>query len=98
MGALINFWVREDTGESAAIEIAGPRGDVIRELGAPARRGLNRVVWDLQADPKHLVATIEAQYFGQPEFVPAGEYTVTVRVGKEKSVARVQVLAAPNAE
>jgi hypothetical protein len=97
MGAILNFWVREDTGESAAIGIADPRGEVIRELGAPARRGLNRVVWDLQADPKHLVPTVESQYFGQPEFVPAGEYTVTVTVGKEKSTGKVQVLPAPNA-
>ncbi len=98
MGATVNFWVREDTGESASISIADARGRVLREIGAPARRGLNRAVWDLQADPKHLVPTIESQYFGQPEFVPAGEYTVTVTVGEEKSEAKVQVLPAPNAE
>jgi photosystem II stability/assembly factor-like uncharacterized protein len=96
MGAILNYWVREDTGENAEITVADAAGFVIRKLDGPARAGLNRVVWDLQADKKHLFSGVD-QNLGQTQFVPAGEYRVTVTVGEEKSVKTVKVLAAPSA-
>jgi hypothetical protein len=96
MGATINYWVREDTGDPAAIAIADASGFVIRKLEGPARRGLNRVVWDLQADKKHLFNSPDQQ-LDQTQFVPAGDYKVTVSVGEEKAEKTVKVLPAPNA-
>ncbi len=96
LGTSINYWVREDTGDSASISIADPTGFVIRTLEGPARRGLNRVVWDLQADKKHQFRGPD-QELGQTQFVPAGDYKVTVTVGKEKETKTVRVLPAPDA-
>ena len=58
----------------------------------PARPGgLNRVVWDLQAE--------KAQQLGNaddlPEFVPAGEYEVKITAGDLKGKTTVKVLPAP---
>jgi photosystem II stability/assembly factor-like uncharacterized protein len=96
LGASINYWVRDDSGESASISIADSSGFVLRKLEGPARRGVNRVVWDLQADKKHLFSGPDQQ-LGQTQFVPAGDYKVTVKVGEEKAEKTVKVLPAPNA-
>jgi photosystem II stability/assembly factor-like uncharacterized protein len=95
MGAYINYWVREDPFEPVTIGIADASGFMIRELEGPSKPGLNRVVWDLQADEKHRFESDEGSR--QPLFVPAGDYTVTVTMGKLKEKGTVRVLPAPNA-
>jgi photosystem II stability/assembly factor-like uncharacterized protein len=98
MGAAVNFWVKEAAGEPVSITITDPGGTGIRTLTATSRRGLNRVVWDLQADPKHRFDSPESGFLGQTVFVPEGDYTVTVTMEKEKASGTVKVLAAPNAD
>ncbi len=98
MGATINYWIRDDQREGAKIAIADPSGFVIREIEGPARSGLNRVVWDLQTDEKHRYPPSDAErWLGQTQFVPAGTYKVTVKVGDMKGENSVEVLPAPNA-
>ena len=98
MGAYINYWVREATGEEVKIKIADPAGLVIRELKGPSNPGLNRVVWDLQADRKHLYDRLEEGWLAQTQFTPAGLYKVTAKLGEETSETTVEVLPAPNAK
>ena len=95
LGASINYWVRGNSREQVKIRIADPSGFVIRELEGASMTGLNRVVWDLQADEKHRFGR-EDEWLGQTRFVPSGEYTVTVTMGKETAEKTVQVLPAPN--
>jgi photosystem II stability/assembly factor-like uncharacterized protein len=97
MGAYINYWVREDTGDAVSVAIAAGAGTVIRELEGPGRAGLNRVVWDLQADKKHRIPDVDEE-LGQTQFVPAGEYRVTITREKEKAEGKVTVRPAPNAK
>lgn len=96
MGAYINYWISEATGDQVSIRIADPSGLVIRELSGPGMPGLNRVIWDLQADPKHRYRRPE-EGMGQTQFVPAGTYEVTASFGDEKAETTVEVLPAPNA-
>ena len=96
MGAVIDYWLKEDSDDPASVSIADPSGFVIRKLEGTNRAGLNRVVWDLQADPKHRFSDVD-QGFGQTPFVPAGDYKVTLSVGDEKSEKLVKVLPAPGA-
>lgn len=96
-GAAINFWVRDAAGESVAVSIADSTGFVLRELSSTARRGLNRVVWDLQADRKHLFDSVDEQQLDQTQFVAAGNYKVTVKVGDEKDERTLRVLPAAKA-
>ncbi|MGH9750716.1 MAG: WD40/YVTN/BNR-like repeat-containing protein [Candidatus Polarisedimenticolia bacterium] len=96
MGATINYWLREDTGDPVKITVTSPAGEAIRELEGSGRAGLNRVVWDLQADEKHRIPTVEARFLDQTQFVPAGEYAVSLARGKEKDGAKVTVRPFPS--
>lgn len=95
-GAAIQFWVHDKVSEPVSIAIADSTGFVLRKLTAVSRRGVNRVVWDLTADAKHLVGTVDDR-FGRTQFVPAGEYKVTITLGAEKAETKVVVLADPGA-
>jgi hypothetical protein len=97
MGAVINYWLRDGDGGPVSISVTSPAGQVIRNLDGPGYRGLNRVVWDLQADRKHLFGSVDERELDQTQFVPAGEYKITVTMGDEKAEKSVKVVAAPNA-
>lgn len=94
-GAAIQFWVADRVSEPVSIAITDPSGFEIRKLTATSRRGVNRVVWDLTADPKHVVKTVDADKAGQTLFVAPGSYKVTVTMGSEKAETKVVVLPAP---
>jgi len=49
-GTAISFWTRE-ADEDAKIEILDARGETIRTIETDAKAGLNRVQWDMRADP-----------------------------------------------
>jgi photosystem II stability/assembly factor-like uncharacterized protein len=90
-GAVINFWVRDAAGTPVKVKIEDRHGTTLRELETVARRGLNRVVWDLQADAKHRIPTVEAESYGQTQFVPPGDYGVTITLDEETAKATVAV-------
>jgi len=96
MGATINYWLRDGNHGPVKITVTGPGGTMIRTLEGPGYAGLNRAVWDLQADRKHLFANVDED-FGQIQFVPAGDYRISIQAGDEKAEKTVTVLPAPNA-
>jgi photosystem II stability/assembly factor-like uncharacterized protein len=96
-GTAITFWVADAAGEPFSVTIKDQNGQEIRKLSGVTRRGVNRVVWDLQADEKHRFDGPDQSWFsGQKEFVPAGEYTAALKVGDESDETIVEVL--PGAE
>ena len=104
-GAILNYWLRDGNPDGVKITIAGPSGSPIRDLTGPGRPGLNRVVWDLQADAKHRIPTVDAQRLGQTQFVPDGDYKIAVTLAgaapgtvPDKAEKILKVLKAPNAE
>ncbi len=92
MGAYINYWVKEDTGDPVSITVADSTGFVVRELDGSARAGLNRVVWDLRPDKKHAFSPSPNEEAGPDQFVAAGTYKVTVKMGDAKDEKTVRVL------
>ena len=92
MGAQINYWVSQDTGDPVSISVADSTGFVLRELQGPARPGLNRAVWDLQADAKHRFAPSSNEDPGPEQFVAPGIYKITVKMGDAKDEKSVRVL------
>jgi len=99
MGASINYWVKDESRDAVKISIANPKGFVVRELDGASKKGLNRVMWDLQADAKHRYGPGDNEGFlGQTEFVPAGTYKITIKMGDHKDEGSVEVLRAPNAK
>jgi hypothetical protein len=94
MGAVFSYWLKEDQDDPVSFTVTDPSGTMIRKLEGSNRAGSNRVVWDLQADPKHSFRSPD-QGFGQTPFVPAGDYKITLSAGDEKVVKTVKVLPAP---
>jgi photosystem II stability/assembly factor-like uncharacterized protein len=80
-GATLQYFVREHTGEGVSLTIENQAGKTVRTLSGPATPGLQRVTWDLQIEPAARIGRPE--WSNQPEFVPAGRYTVKLRYGKE---------------
>jgi photosystem II stability/assembly factor-like uncharacterized protein len=103
MGANITYWLRDGNPDGVKVAINDASGFTLREISGPGRPGLNRVVWDLQADPKQRIPTIDSQRHGQTMFVPAGDYAVKVTLATgdpgrpEKAETKVTVLPAPDA-
>ena len=96
MGARISYWLDKDTGESVSVVINDAKGATIRTIPGTTRAGLNRVIWDLQHEPFDRIP--DPAFAELPQFVPAGEYTVTVTRAKQKATGKVNVLPAPARE
>jgi len=97
MGAVISYWIRDFSDDEVTISISstgadGSEGHLVRKLTAPSRRGVNRVVWDLQPPQRQRLENPD----GLPDFVPPGIYQISVTVGDEKGTTTVEVLAAPS--
>jgi photosystem II stability/assembly factor-like uncharacterized protein len=93
-GAILTYWVKEDSGEPVKIAILGPGERPVANLTGSSRAGLNRVTWDLM--PGKDVLT---EYGGEGKrLVAPGEYKVTLTYGKAKSEQRLKVDVAPGVE
>jgi photosystem II stability/assembly factor-like uncharacterized protein len=93
--AIFNYWVKEHSADGAKLLIADAKGFKVRELQGPAEPGLNRISWDLTRDKQQRIDPPEAQASGQTPFVPAGEYELTLSVGKQKVKGKLAVIHPP---
>lgn len=87
-GAVLTYWLRDLPAGEVSVTVADTAGTVIRTFGGGARPGLNRVVWDLQADAPYRFSNARRQ---GPVFVEPMTYTVTVAVDDHRSSAEVVV-------
>ncbi len=94
MGARITYWLRDRTDDKVQVSITDAKGNLVRDLGGSGRAGMNRVVWDLLPEEQQRLPDRDADV-GHRNFVPAGEYTVTVSAGKLKATGKVTVLEPP---
>jgi photosystem II stability/assembly factor-like uncharacterized protein len=93
-GALLTYWIKEDSGEPVKIAVEGPGERPVANLTGPSRAGLNRITWDLM--PSKDVLT---EYGGEGKrFVAPGEYKVTLKYGKARSEQRLTVEIPPGVE
>ena len=79
-GAVITYWLRDSADQDVRLEIADSSGTVVQRLTGRGYPGLHRVTWDLDLSstpPRGLGESDNAQERRQ---VPAGRYTVTLRV------------------
>jgi photosystem II stability/assembly factor-like uncharacterized protein len=93
-GAILNYYIREFTGDGVQIAITSATGRPVANLAGPGTPGFNRVTWDLRPTAELLNA-----YGGEGrKFVPSGEYTVTLTYGKKKEVQKLRVTVASGIE
>jgi len=86
-GAWIHYYLPAHTTGAVEAAIAGASGRTVRKLPGTHDPGYNRVVRDLEPEEEERIERTE-----QKEFVPPGEYTVTLEVGKgPKLVTRLRV-------
>jgi hypothetical protein len=80
------------------IKIADATGATIRTFMAPARRGVNRAVWDLRRDAFKQPPRGEPQPYDEPPSGPEvgpGTYSATVAFGGHSATTPVEVLPDP---
>ncbi|OLB62593.1 MAG: hypothetical protein AUI11_04965 [Acidobacteria bacterium 13_2_20CM_2_66_4] len=81
-GALLDYYVRDGVNGPAQISIADAGGSTVRTFKGPARRGINRVTWDLRLEPPVPAAEQPAApgFAGPPPgpTVLPGKYNVSV--------------------
>jgi hypothetical protein len=93
--AILNYLVKERNPDGAKLQIKDAHGVLVRELKGPAEAGLNRVSWSLTREKEQAIEPPEARVTGQTPFVPAGDYEISLAVGKEKSKAKITVSYPP---
>jgi photosystem II stability/assembly factor-like uncharacterized protein len=79
-GAVVNYYQRtRHVFGKLKIEILDPKGEVIDDLPASKRRGINRVIWSMRVKPPRTPAAAQVAFnsaFGPR--VPPGVYTVRI--------------------
>jgi len=91
-GAMINYYLSGNPTDDVSITIEDAKGHTIRRLDAPNRAGLNRATWDLRGEPRDVITEARGGD-GQPQYVPAGEYTVKMKYGEFKAQTKLTVEA-----
>jgi photosystem II stability/assembly factor-like uncharacterized protein len=94
VGALLNIWIKDYSGDKVSIAIATASGRPVANLSAPGVPGLTRLVWDLKPTKDVL-----GEYGSEgSKFVKPGEYDVTLTYGKTKLTQKVKVTIAEGLE
>ena len=96
-GAYFNYFLPREIEDGVKFAVADSAGHEVRKLDGGGKAGLHRVVWDLQPDPEGQLH--RETYPNQPEFVPAGTYTVTLTAGTATPIKQSLVVkVAPGVE
>ena len=93
-GAMINYYIKDFTGDGAKINVTNSAGRTVANLSGPGTPGFNRIVWDLKPTSDLLNG-----YGGEgSKFIPSGDYTINFNFGKLKATQKLHVDIAPGIE
>jgi photosystem II stability/assembly factor-like uncharacterized protein len=99
-GAPISYYLQAPAPGGAVLTILDPAGAAIRTLKGPAASGINRVWWDLYAEPP--ANTSRGLPFGPMNrptpLVPPGSYTVKLAVDGQEYTTTLSLRKDPNAD
>ncbi len=79
LGVKIYYYLRKAVQEEAVIRVSDTYGNKIRELKGKADRGINKVIWDMRAEPTENEA--KGIPSSQSSLVEPGEYVITLHIG-----------------
>ena len=94
-GAVLQYWVKGYTGETAKISIKNAAGRTVANLSGPGAPGFNRIYWDLRPS-KDLLTEYGGE--GGDKFLPSGTYEISFSYGKVKATEKIVVTIAPGIE
>ncbi|MBI3401879.1 MAG: hypothetical protein HY048_10705 [Acidobacteria bacterium] len=98
-GGIVDYHLRDGAADAAQITFAEAGGTVLRTMHGPARRGLNRISWDLRMEPPtpDRESAGPGGFGGAPQgpLVLPGTYTVTVRAGGRELKGQLRVEGDP---
>jgi photosystem II stability/assembly factor-like uncharacterized protein len=87
LGAALDVWIKEWTGEAVQLEIQNAGGAPLAKLSEPGTPGFHRLVWDLKPTKE-----FSTEYGGQGDrWVRAGEYQVKLTYGKTSATQKLSV-------
>jgi hypothetical protein len=89
-GAYLNYWCGKDLDDGISITVADSAGKTVRKLKGPGTKGLHRVTWDLIAGETN-ERIDRPEWNGQPQYVPAGTYTVKLSAGEAEIKRTLEV-------
>lgn len=92
MGAVINYWVKEYSGEEVKFSIENEKGLEVGTLTGPGHPGLNRVVWNLQPKDEQKLPDDGRDLLFQPFLVAPGTYRLKASYQKVKVEREIIVL------
>lgn len=98
-GAYINFSINQDTSDPVVVQIKDSKGNIVTTLEhKEAKKGVNRLVWDLGYDgAKELKNKIEEgfSYGALRPKVPPGNYMATINAMGQTTKTNITVSADP---
>lgn len=92
MGAVINYWLKDYTGEDVKISIENEKGLEVAALTASGHKGLNRAIWNLQPKEEQTLPDDGRDIMFQPFLAAEGNYKVKLTCGKLKAEKNLVVL------
>jgi photosystem II stability/assembly factor-like uncharacterized protein len=94
-GAWFDYFLPRAIEGGVTVAVADSAGHAVRSLTGPGEAGFHRVVWDLLAgEPADRIR--RGEWAGQPQYVSAGRYKVTLTAGKARPVeCSLEVRAVP---
>jgi photosystem II stability/assembly factor-like uncharacterized protein len=92
-GAIISYFLKEDTKKGVKIIIRSKDGKAVNEIKGPNKSGINRVEWNLRySSPSSRNGEILRE---QGPFVLPGEYQVSLELEKIKTTKTVKLVGDP---
>lgn len=91
----IQYYLKERVNSGdAKIQIYDAKGNLVREIPATIRKGINKVTWDLRMKPPKVASggtKIDFGGFLAPEVLP-GDYTVKLKIGDKEYSKKITLV------
>ncbi len=102
-GCVISYYLAQAAPENkVTISIFNTEGQEIRTMEGPGARGVNRIAWNLQEDPRFGIADDSQKAWSDPKLqgvrVLPGEYTVRLQALGETLEAKATVRLTPHVQ
>jgi hypothetical protein len=91
-GTAISYYLPINLEGEVTLQISDTRGQPVRTISGPGARGINRVQWNMRADPEPLPpGASQSNRQRQGPQVDPGTYVVTMKVGGQELMRSIVI-------